>query len=178
MLQEVQAEDIMLVDLDRVALPVLNALGQAYGKTEREGHVYYVSSRKRKLWLGFVDAALWRGDRNITDSPVLIGNKSLFMKAYAGNDLDDNLLRAVSYSLQKAFVKFGALEESVTWKDLENVSNPAVNYFWKIPFRFLTTGRFFTTLFDVSGRSLRDMTYRMLMLLFGLFVFFLSLIHI
>ncbi|MFR4038121.1 MAG: hypothetical protein ACLTZT_10215, partial [Butyricimonas faecalis] len=26
--------------------------------------------------------------------------------------------------------------------------------------------------FDVSGRSLRDMTYRMLMLLFGLFVFF------
>ena len=129
-LQEVRAENIMLVDLDRVALPVLNALGQAYGKTEREGHVYYVSSRKRKLWLGFVDAALWRGDRNITDSPVLIGNKSLFMKAYAGNDLDDNLLRAVSYSLQKAFVKFGALEESVTWKDLENVSNPAVNYFW------------------------------------------------
>lgn len=31
-LQEVRAEDIMLVDLDRVALPVLNALGQAYGK--------------------------------------------------------------------------------------------------------------------------------------------------
>ena len=75
------------------------------------------------------------------------------MKAYAGNDLDGNLLRAVSYSLQKAFVKFGTLEVSVTWKDSENVSNPAVNYFWKIPFRFLTTGRFFTTLFDVSGQS-------------------------
>lgn len=69
------------------------------------------------------------------------------MKAYAGDDLDGNLLRAVSYSLQKAFVKFGTLEVSVTWKDSENVSNPAVNYFWKIPFRFLTTGRFFTTLF-------------------------------
>ena len=171
-LQEVQAEDIMLVDLDRVALPVLNALGQAYGKTERKDHVYYVSNRKRKLWLGFVDAVLWRGDRSITDSPVLIGNKSLFMKAYAGDDLDGNLLRAVSYSLQKAFVKFGTLEVPVTWKDSENVSNPAVNYFWKIPFRFLTTGRFFTTLFDVSGRSRRDMTFRMLMLLFGLFVFF------
>ena len=102
------------------------------------------------------------GDRSITDSPVLIGNKSLFMKAYAGDDLDGNLLRAVSYSLQKAFVKFGTLEVPVTWKDSENVSNPAVNYFWKIPFRFLTTGRFFTTLFDVSGRSLRDMTFRML----------------
>ena len=171
-LQEVQAEDIMLVDLDRVALPVLNALGQAYGKTERKDHVYYVSNRKRKLWLGFVDAVLWRGDRSITDSPVLIGNKSLFMKAYAGDDLDGNLLRAVSYSLQKAFVKFGTLEVPVTWKDSENVSNPAVNYFCKIPFRFLTTGRFFTTLFDVSGRSRRDMTFRMLMLLFGLFVFF------
>ena len=92
-LQEVQAEDIMLVDLDRVALPVLNALGQAYGKTERKDHVYYVSNRKRKLWLGFVDVVLWRGDRSITDSPVLIGNKSLFMKAYAGDDLDGNLLR-------------------------------------------------------------------------------------
>lgn len=78
----------------------------------------------------------------------------------------------MSYSLQKAFVKFGTLEVPVTWKDSENVSNPAVNYFWKIPFRFLTTGRFFTTLFDVSGRSRRDMTFRMLMLLFGLFVFF------
>ena len=62
------------------------------------------------------------------------------MKAYAGNDLDGNLLRTVSYSLQKAFVKFGTLEVSVTWKDLENVSNPAMNYFWKMPFRFLTTG--------------------------------------
>lgn len=90
-LQEVQAEDIMLVDLDRVALPVLNALGQAYGKTERKDHVYYVSNRKRKLWLGFVDAVLWRGDRSITDSPVLIGNKSLFMKAYCRGDLDEIL---------------------------------------------------------------------------------------
>ena len=53
MLQQVRAEDIMLVDLDRVALPMLNALGQAYGKTERKDHIYYVSSRKRKLWLGF-----------------------------------------------------------------------------------------------------------------------------
>ena len=86
-LQQVRAEDIMLVDLDRVALPMLNALGQAYGKTERKDHIYYVSSRKRKLWLGFVDTVLWRSDRSITDSPVLIGNKSLFMKAYAGNDL-------------------------------------------------------------------------------------------
>lgn len=83
-----------------------------------------MSNRKRKLWLGFVDAVLWRGDRSITDSPVLIGNKALFMKAYAGDDLDGNLLRAVSYSLQKAFVKFGTLEVSVTWKDSENVSNP------------------------------------------------------
>lgn len=171
-LQEVQAEDIMLVDLDRVALPVLDTLEQVYEKTAREDYLYYVSNRKRKLWLGFVDVALWRGDRVITDSPVLIGNKSLFMRAYAGNDLDGNLLRAVSYSLQKAFVKFEALEAAITWKEAENVSDPALNYFWKIPFRFLTTGRFFSTLFDVSGRSRRDMTYRMLMLLFGLFIFF------
>ena len=94
------------------------------------------------------------------------------MRAYAGNDLDGNLLRAVSYSLQKAFVKFDTLEAAITWKEAENVSDPALNYFWKIPFRFLTTGRFFSTLFDVSSRARRDMTYRMLMLLFGLFVFF------
>ena len=171
-LKECQTEDIMLVDLDRVPLSALNVIGQAYMKTGRKEHVYYLSNRKSKLWFGFVDSILWRGDRRITDSPVLVGNKSLFMKAYAGNDLDGNLLRAVSYSLQKAFVKFGDLEVNVAWKDTGNVSDPAMNYFWKIPFRFLTTGRFFTTLFDASARSRRDMTYRMLMLLFGLFVFF------
>ena len=78
------------------------------------------------------------------------------MRAYAGNDLDGNLLRAVSYSLQKAFVKFDTLEAAITWKEAENVSDPALNYFWKIPFRFLTTGRFFSTLFDVSSRARRQ----------------------
>ncbi|RHR79093.1 tetratricopeptide repeat protein [Odoribacter sp. AF15-53] len=171
-LDEVEADEIMLVDLDRVALSALNVWEQDYRKTRRGDHVYYVSNRKRKLWFGFMDTELWRGDRVITDSPVLIGEKSLFMKAYAGEDLDGNLLRAVSYSLQKGYVKFGKLETTVTWKDAVIDSNPAVNYFWKVPFRFLMTGRFFSTLFNPTERSRRDMIYRMLMLLFGLFVFF------
>ena len=135
-LQEVQAEDIMLVDLDRVALPVLNALGQAYGKTERKDHVYYVSNRKRKLWLGFVDAVLWRGDRSITDSPVLIGNKSLFMKAYAGDDLDGNLLRAVSYSLQKAFREIRDLGGACYLERFGKRFEPCRELFWEDTFSF------------------------------------------
>lgn len=171
-LQEVQSEDIMLVDLDRVPMSALNVLGQAYRKTKRRDHIYYMCEQKRKLWFGFVDPVLWHGDRLITNSPVLIGCKSLFMKAYAGGDLDSNLVRAVSYSLQKAFVKFDTLEASISWKTSENVSTPAKNYFWKIPLHFVITGRFFSTLFDSSTKVQRDMVYRMMMLLFGLFVFF------
>lgn len=171
-LDEVETDELMLVDLDRVTLSALKVWEQEYRKERREDHVYYASNRKRKLWFGFMDTMLWRGDRVITDSPILIGKKSLFMKAYASGDLDRNLLRAVSYSLQKGYVKFEELETAVTRKDSVVDSNPAVNYFWKIPFRFLTTGRFFSTLFDSSERARRDMTYRMLMLLFGVFVFF------
>lgn len=171
-LQDVDSDEIMLVDLDRVAMNALSGLGQTYRKSCRKEHVYYVSGEKRKLWFGFMDMKLWRGDREITDSPVLIGQKSLFMKAYAGEDLDHNLLRAISYSLQKAYVKFDRLETAVTWKEASASSNPAINYLWRIPFRFLTSGRFFTTLFDSGNRARRDMVYRMLMLLFGVFVFF------
>lgn len=171
-LREVESDEIMLVDLDRVALNSLAGLGQVYRKSCREGHVCYVSVQKRKLWFGFMDMALWRGDRVITDSPVLIGQKSLFMKAYAGEDLDSDLLRAVSYSLQKAYMKFDRLETNITWKTSVSNSNPAVNYLWRVPFRFLFSGRFFTTLFDAGHRARRDMVYRMLMLLFGVFVFF------
>ncbi|WP_018336874.1 tetratricopeptide repeat protein [Butyricimonas synergistica] len=171
-LREIDSDEIMLVDLDRVALNSLAPLGQVYRKSCRKEHVYYVSVQKRKLWFGFMDMALWRGDRVITDSPVLIGQKSLFMKAYAGEDLDSNLLRAVSYSLQKAYMKFDRLETNITWKASVSNSNPAVNYLWRVPFRFLFSGRFFTTLFDAGNRARRDMVYRMLMLLFGVFVFF------
>ncbi|WP_292269286.1 tetratricopeptide repeat protein [Butyricimonas sp.] len=171
-LQNVDADEVMLVDLDRVAVNTLSTFVQAYRKSCRKEHLYYVSEQKRKLWFGFMDVALWRGDRVITDSPVLIGQKSLFMRSYAGQDLDDNLLRAVSYSLQKAYVKFSRLETTVTWKETTATSNPAVNYLWRVPFLFLVFGRFFTTLFDSGNRARRDMVYRMLMLLFGIFVFF------
>ena len=66
--------------------------------------MFIVSNRKRKLWLGFVDAVLVaRGDRSITDSPVLIGNKSLFMKAYARDDLDGNLLQGCELQFTESF---------------------------------------------------------------------------
>ena len=166
------AEDVLLVDLDRVAPTAIVTFWQAYQKQRRAGHIYYAAERKRKPWFGFLDPRLWRGDRVLTDSPVLIGGRETFLKAYAGEDLDRNLLRAVSYSLQKAYAKFAALDMAPCWKAGASDSNPALNYLVRLPFRFLTSGKFFTTLFSPDHRARRDMTYRFLMLLFGLFVFF------
>lgn len=59
-LQGVNSDEIMLVDLDRVAVNTLSGLGQTYRKSCRKEHVYYVSGEKRKLWFGFMDMKLWR----------------------------------------------------------------------------------------------------------------------
>ena len=171
LLQASTAEDVLLVDLDRVAPAAIATFWQAYQRQKRAGHLYYASARKRKLWLGFLDACLWRGDRVLTDTPVLVGEKGSFLKAYAGEDLDANLLRAVSYSLQKAYAKFAALDMAPCWKESASATNPAANYLFRLPFRFLTSGKFFTTLFSPDHRARRDMVYRLLMVVFGVFMF-------
>lgn len=171
LLRESSAEEVLVVDLDRVAPSAVPGFIQAYRKQKRGNHLYYAASRKRKLWFGFMDACLWRGDRVLTETPVLVGEKSLFLKAYAGEDLDSNLLRALSYSLQKAYVKFAALDVAPCWKESEGTGDPAVNYLLRLPFRFLVSGAFFKTLFSSAHRAERDMVYRLLMLVFGVFVF-------
>lgn len=172
LLRESSAEDVLLVDLDRVAPAAVVTFWQAYQRQKRPGHVYYATERKRKAWFGFLDALLWRGDRVLTDSPVLVGERESFQKAYAGEDLDGNLLRAVSYSLQKAYAKFAVLDMAPCWKEASAATNPAVNYLLRVPFRFLVSGKFFTTLLSPAHRAQRDMVYRLLMLVFGVFVFF------
>lgn len=171
LLRESSAEEVLVVDMDRVSASAIPGFVRAYRKQKRENHLYYAAFRKRKLWFGFMDACLWRGDRVLTDTPVLIGEKSLFQKAYAGEDLDTNLLRALSYSLQKAYVKFDILEVSPCWKESGATEDPAVNYLLRLPFRFLISGSFFKTLFSPAHRAERDMVYRLLMLVFGVFVF-------
>ena len=170
-LRESEAGEVMVVDLDRVAPGALPGLWQAYRKQRRAGYVYYVTGERHRTWLGFLDARLWRGDRTITGSPVLVGERTVVERAYAGCDLDENLVRAVSYSLQKGYAKLAALEVARCWKDGEGGGDPAVNYLWRLPWRFLLSGRFFTTLFSPVERARREIVYRLLMLVMGVLVF-------
>jgi tetratricopeptide (TPR) repeat protein len=164
------AEEVVLVDLDRFSPGHLARLLHEYTqlKDRKEG-LYYLSASRVGRWFGFIDPRLRGGDRRIVDSPVLIGTKTLFMKAYAGRDLDANLVRAVAYSLLKSHVRCYQMDTALAWKAGER-SPVAWNYGVKIPFRFLTSGAFFRTLLSRPGDPRREMTTRFLMLLFGLFV--------
>jgi tetratricopeptide (TPR) repeat protein len=161
--------DVILIDIDRLPLGNLARVIHEYNqKKTRENGIYYLAAKGAKKWFGFIDPRLYRGDREILDSPVLIGDKTLFLKAYAGKDVDPNLLRAVAYSLSKSPVKFYRAESALTWEKGEQAPT-AWNYGVKAPFHYLLSGAFFKTLFR-AGDPRREMTTRFFMLLFGLFV--------
>jgi tetratricopeptide (TPR) repeat protein len=167
----VAGQEVMLVDLDRLSSGDIVRLIHEYNRVkEKEKGIYYLAKKDTRKWFGFIDPRLWRGDLRIVDSPALFGHKALFMKAYAGQDLDVNSLRAIAYSLLKNHVKFHCMNTALTWKTGERTS-VAWNYGIKIPFRFLMSGNFFKTILR-SGDPRREMTTRFLMLLFGLFVLF------
>jgi tetratricopeptide (TPR) repeat protein len=162
-------ERVMLVDLDRLPAGHLSRLVHEYNQQKRrEDGIHYLAATETRRWFGFIDARLFHSDGEIIDSPVLVGSKALFLKAYAGRDLDANLLRAVAYSLTKRHVRFHRAESTLKWEQGERTPI-ARNYAIKLPFRHLTSGAFFTRLFRPTD-PLREMTTRFLMLLFGLFV--------
>jgi tetratricopeptide (TPR) repeat protein len=162
-------EEVILVDLDRLHPSALARLVCEHKKKTREDGIHYLAKGAKK-WFGFIDPRLYRGDREIFDSPVLIGNKDTFLRAYGGKEVDENLLRAVAYSLSKSHVRFYREESTLTWEKGE-CAPTAWNYVVKAPLRFLLSGAFFRTFFR-PGDPRREMTTRFLMLLFGLFVLF------
>jgi tetratricopeptide (TPR) repeat protein len=159
-------EEVMLVDLDRVAPGGIARLAREHGQLKRrEKGFYYLAAKAAPRWLGVIDP---RGDREVLDSPVLIGNKALFAKAYAGSDLDECLTRAVAYSLLKRHARCHRLDTAVAWTAGGKGGPVAWNYKVKLPCRHLVSGAFFKGLFR-GGDPRREMTTRFLMLLFGLF---------
>ncbi|MDR0543985.1 MAG: tetratricopeptide repeat protein [Odoribacteraceae bacterium] len=168
LLEGATGEEVMVVDLERVSPDDLPRLVHEYKQLKRkEKGIYYAARGEAKRWGGFIDPRLFGSDREVVDSPVLVGSKSLFAKAYGGKDLDETPSRAVAYSLLREGAKFRRLETSATWKEGKR-GRAAWNYRVKAPARHLLSGGFFRGL--IAGKDpRREMTTRFLMLLFGLF---------
>ncbi|MDE6451549.1 MAG: hypothetical protein K2L23_04535 [Odoribacter sp.] len=138
--KEASSDLIVLLDGDRLPWTVLPSIVQQYIRTEKDGIGYLVSG-KRKLWMGNIQSG-WSVDREIGDSPVLIGKKSAFLKAYGGSDLAGGVIAGVAYSMQKTggaeFVGLTAgakecppiVRETGKWELWRN-------YTWRIPGLYL-----------------------------------------
>ncbi|MEG2790154.1 MAG: CDC27 family protein [Odoribacter sp.] len=175
LLDEASADTILLVDGNRVPLTSLNAVCQNYERKNKGKNIGYYSLKKHSLIFGCI-RNIWGSDRAITTSPILIGSRSEFQKAYGGNDLHPNVLSAVGYSLQKSVgVKFQRLEEGMTVKKEcpfpVNRWDLFLNYSFRLPLRSIFSGDFFRKIFSPSGKVLRDMVCRMLLILFACFAF-------
>ena len=101
MLEEVPHDLVVLADRNRMSEAEVNVLCRQYCRQEPlSSKVAYLAGGESKLWLGCI-RNLWAAALEIVYSPVLIGSKSAFRKAYGGTDLAGNVLAGVGYSLQK-----------------------------------------------------------------------------
>lgn len=175
LLNGIESEIVILVDGGRMPLAGVNGVIQSYSKIYNAGTNigYGKPVSKKSSWGGILNQ--WRADRNIVDSPFLIGRKSDFLKAFAGESLMGNVVQAVGYSLQKnQEIQFIGIEvkdlKPSTLSDKER-NRLAGNYAVKIPLKILGSGYFFRGLFQVDKKVERNMVFRMLMFLFVAFTF-------
>lgn len=173
-LEDCQAEVIVLVDVDRFPLGALSGLlSRYYQEAKKEDICYFSTTGKLRWWENFSSRHLGSVRAEISGSPVLIGQKKHFRKAYAAGDLNENLLVAAGYSLQKKYMKFRALKAYGTMPEAtpRHVRGLALKYTFQIPCRYLLSGAFFRNLLEVKGKVQRDMVFRMLVILFAVFSF-------
>lgn len=174
-LEEVETEMVVWVDGQHLELERLPPLLQQYSKQQKKNEIGYIAAGKRKSRLGCIQN-FWSADSEIVNSPVLIGTKAAFSKAYGGKDLAFDTLTGIGYSMQKlGGMKFLRLEVS---ENLLKTTRPAsckwslwANYSFKLPARYIFTGEFFRQLFIKSASVQRDMVFRMILLLFACFTF-------
>lgn len=171
-LSEVSEDIVILADKERVSENDINDYRrQFFNQKFSDSSVAYVASGKQKLHLG-IFSNQWCANHEITDSPLLMGRKDVFLKAYGGSDLGSHPLVSVGYSLQKVgglrFVRLNGAVDKLAgvgkwqlWK----------NYTWKIPGQYLLSGMFFRHLFSKNDKVQRDMLFRMLLILFACFAF-------
>lgn len=169
LLQSGNTEYVMMVNADRFPLVSWGRLVREFIGEERRQGIFYLAPAGRKNWLGIVDARLVGSDRDIQETPVLIGERRWFLEAYGGEDLNADLLRAVGYSLTKTTAPLYRLESELPWEKAEKQPSLLKKYGMGLPARFLFSGKFFTTLRRDEYRTPREMVYRLLMLLFAVF---------
>ncbi len=168
-------DTVLLVDRDRMPLGDVTHLLNCYFERKDKDAVGYVSHKDVRLWDGAIQRSFATTDKHITVSPVFVGRKSVFQKSYVGNDLADNLLIAVGYSLQKSFARFTRLAIQLPEaKDSPSLNTKGLlcNYLFKAPLQYLFSGDFFRNIFRPADCVRRDMVFRMLMVVFALFTFF------
>ena len=95
LLSGIDSEIVMFADGGRMALSGVNGVLQNYQKNHSAAKDigYWKPVRKKSPWGGFRNQ--WRADRDIVDSPFLIGRKADFLKAYAGESLSGNMVQAI-----------------------------------------------------------------------------------
>lgn len=174
-INSIDSEIVMIVDGERMPLSSVALVLQNYGKDIRDeiavGYLY--PEKKRAPWGGIRNQ--WCADRDILNSPFLIGTKKDFLKAYAGGGLSENIVMAVAYSLQKNLeMKFSGIEV----KGLNPAATPEntrktllLDYAVKLPAKYLFSGLFFQSFLKPEGRVERNMVFRALMFLFICFSF-------
>lgn len=167
-----EGDTIVLADTERLSLSVLPSLLNNYFQTEREG-VGYWSPEDLKRWGEFSIRNFGAALNIVMASPVLIGKKADFLKAYVQSDLADSMTVAAGYSLQKNYVRFKRLTVPfhLLKKDVSRWKGLGVNYTFKIPFHYLFSGNFFRNILTKEGKGKRNMVYRMFMILFACFTF-------
>lgn len=175
MIDSLDTDIVMLVDGERMSLSFVNIILQSYGKDSgRDVNIgYFYPEKNKSSWGGIRNQ--WSADRNILNSPFLIGTKNDFLKAYIGSELSADIVTAVAYSLQRNLdVKFCGIE--VKGLGVETVRDKShksllLNYTVKIPAKYLFSGLFFRSFLKPEGKVQRNMVFRMFLFLFVCFSF-------
>lgn len=172
LLDGIESESVVLVDGSLVTPERVRSFIQSCNKQFGDNEIGYWEERKSRLWFGCI-RNLWSANPDIVSSPVLIGRKSTFKKAYGGIDLGKGLT-GIGYSLQKiGGLKFSPLAVKGKAGEHDSVSRWTLwfRYSFLLPFRYLVGGGFFTSLLKSGHKVQRDMVFRMLMYLFMGFAF-------
>jgi len=173
LLNGIQTKKIILVDGSRVTLDFVRAFLQNNKQSLEADRMGYVASGKLKLGWGNI-RNLWKADQEVVSSPIFMGSKTFFLKAYGGKELAGGVLAGIGYSLQKiGGLKFNRIQlKGVRPSECAHSKwNLWFNYTLRLPFREVMTGRFFSCIFSPASKVQRDMVFRMLFLLFACFTF-------
>lgn len=167
-LTEDQSDWVCVLDTDRISAHALNSICSAYDRQPGKQVGFYAEAKSRY----FIPASV---RTEVMASPFLIGRRQDFEKAYVGNELAEDPIAAVAYSLQKRFVSCRRITVSggkiVVRQQQENLRKISFRYLLKIPYQYLISGDFFKNMGKSRDRGRRELVYRLLMMVLALGAF-------